>query len=496
MPGNLETADAFRQDFNQTLPLTANGRLSLDNVNGRIEIVGWNRNEVTIKALKHGKTKESVEAVKINVNSSPDEITIHTEQLSSKTGSSLNWSWFKNGKGNDAVVDYAIQVPQNARLKKISSINGRIVIEDVSGDIETSAVNGETQVQDAAGNLKLSSVNGPVKAQMASLGRGQSVSLDAVNGQLEATLPANANAEVSASTLNGGLSSEFPALVVKKEFPVGRHLQGTLGNGVARVKASTVNGSINFRQGKPAAPALPAFPPNSGADQTASQEIARLKLEHAEQEVNDAERRFSTGQMTEYELQKAKLACDIAAAEVKGDNVEVARLKLVGAESDLDVTGRKFSVGKATSHEYDQAKLARDEAAVYFRAAQKSGDKPAPTQSSSTNAATAAAKTWLATIDDGHYAESWTSASEYFRGAITQDKWVSALEGARKPLGSLVSREVKSVQLMTELPGAPDGQYVIMEFGTSFDAKKSAIETVTFLQEKGGQWRAAGYYIK
>jgi DUF4097 and DUF4098 domain-containing protein YvlB len=76
------------------------------------------------------------------------------------------------------------------------------------------------------------------------------VSLSTVNGHIEATLPANANAEVTASTINGGLSSELPALVVKKEFPVSSHLKGTLGSGGARVKASTVNGGIRFRRGQ------------------------------------------------------------------------------------------------------------------------------------------------------------------------------------------------------------------------------------------------------
>jgi hypothetical protein len=41
-------------------------------------------------------------------------------------------------------------------------------------------------------------------------------------------------------------------LIVKKEFPLGRHLKGTLGSGGASVKASTVNGGISFRRGKDA----------------------------------------------------------------------------------------------------------------------------------------------------------------------------------------------------------------------------------------------------
>ncbi len=107
-----------------------------------------------------------------------------------------------------------------------------------------------------------------------------------------------------------------------------------------------------------------------------------------------------------------------------------------------------------------------------------------------------AAKKWLALIDDGQYAENWTSASGYFRDAITQDKWVSALESARKPLSNVVSREVISAQRMTEMPGTPDGQYVMMQFDASFANKKAATETVTFMLEKDGQWKAAGYFIK
>jgi tRNA A-37 threonylcarbamoyl transferase component Bud32 len=235
--GNLLTKDEYQQDFNQTLPLTANGRLAIDNVNGRVEIHGWNQDTVAIKALKHGKTRDSVEKTQIRVEARADRITIHTREPE-------NWfGW------NKATVDYVLQVPQHARLANVSSVNGTVTIDGVAGNIEASSVNGRLQVQGAAGDLKLSTVNGQVDAQLVSLNSGQSVSLDAVNGHLEATLPVNASAEVTANTLNGGLSSEFPSLVVKKEFPVGRHLNGILGKGGAQVRASTVNGGISFRQG-------------------------------------------------------------------------------------------------------------------------------------------------------------------------------------------------------------------------------------------------------
>ena len=114
----------------------------------------------------------------------------------------------------------------------------------------------------------------------------------------------------------------------------------------------------------------------------------------------------------------------------------------------------------------------------------------------SEKAATAAAQAWLARIDSGSYATSWKEASGYFRGASTEKGWVDALTGVRKPLGNLVSRKLAKSQNAQSLPGAPDGNYVVMQFDTSFANKKSAVETVTFIEEKDGKWKAPGYYIK
>jgi hypothetical protein len=108
----------------------------------------------------------------------------------------------------------------------------------------------------------------------------------------------------------------------------------------------------------------------------------------------------------------------------------------------------------------------------------------------------AAAQKWLALIDAGNYSETWKEASAIFRGAVTEPGWENSMNTFRQPLGDLVSRKLKSAQHMTELPGAPDGQYVVMQFETSFANKKSAIETVTFMLEKDGQWKSAGYFIK
>jgi competence protein ComGC len=111
-------------------------------------------------------------------------------------------------------------------------------------------------------------------------------------------------------------------------------------------------------------------------------------------------------------------------------------------------------------------------------------------------AAVTAAQKWLAGIDAGDYAQSWLDASAHFQGAITQDNWVQALASVRKPMGKLEIRTVDSAVTETQLPGAPDGKYVVMQFATAFSGKNSATETVTFLLDADGTWKADGYYIK
>jgi serine/threonine protein kinase/Tfp pilus assembly protein PilF len=113
-----------------------------------------------------------------------------------------------------------------------------------------------------------------------------------------------------------------------------------------------------------------------------------------------------------------------------------------------------------------------------------------------TREAVSAAQKWLALIDRGNYSETWNEASAIFRGAVTEPGWENSMTTFRQPLGELISRKLKSAESMTELPGVPDGQYVVMQFETSFAGKKSTIETVTFMLEKDGQWKSAGYFIK
>jgi hypothetical protein len=107
-----------------------------------------------------------------------------------------------------------------------------------------------------------------------------------------------------------------------------------------------------------------------------------------------------------------------------------------------------------------------------------------------------AAERWLTLVDTGKYSESWQEAAEYFRNAVEPDQWEQMLQSVRTPLGKMISRKLKTKTYKTALPGTPDGQYVVIQFETSFQNKKSAIETATPMFDKDGRWRVSGYFIK
>ena len=46
------------------------------------------------------------------------------------------------------------------------------------------------------------------------------------------------------------------------------------------------------------------------------------------------------------------------------------------------------------------------------------------------------------------------------------------------------------------MPGGPDGAYVIVQFESEFEHKKSAVETVTPMLDERQVWRVSGYFIR
>lgn len=105
-------------------------------------------------------------------------------------------------------------------------------------------------------------------------------------------------------------------------------------------------------------------------------------------------------------------------------------------------------------------------------------------------------KAWLTLTDSGKYGESWDAAGSLFKSAVTRGAWEKAVGDVRGPLGAVKSRKLKSATYSKTIPGAPAGDYVIIEYETDFEKQAGTIETATAMLEKDGAWRVVGYFIR
>jgi hypothetical protein len=219
------------KEVNQSYPMQPGGSFELQNVNGSVEIQGWDRNEVEVHAVKTAKQKESdLERVYIDVDSKPDALSITTR--------------YPQNEGVEVSVDYTIHVPHGARLEHLGTINGTLRIAGVElvGDLHT--VNGNIEVFEAGGSVHARTTNGNVRLELAHLRDKNGPVAETTNGSLVLAVPSDTQADLEARCLNGNFYSELPIAMESSQKP--REIHGKLGHGGVPIHLRTVNGGIRL----------------------------------------------------------------------------------------------------------------------------------------------------------------------------------------------------------------------------------------------------------
>jgi hypothetical protein len=113
-----------------------------------------------------------------------------------------------------------------------------------------------------------------------------------------------------------------------------------------------------------------------------------------------------------------------------------------------------------------------------------------------TIAAIRAAENFLLLLDTGQYGQNWDTSASLFKKQMPKETWVQQIGDLLASVGMVKNRNIASAEYKTSLPGAPDGEYVVIHYRSSYAKKEEAVETVTPMLDKDGQWRVAGYYLK
>lgn len=223
--------NTVQEEFHQTYALEAQGRVTLENINGDVHITAWDRNEVKVDAITHAWSQDRLDDAKIVVDAEPGAINIHTTYPG------------QDDTEHPASVDYNVMVPRTARLDQIKLMNGTLEIAGVKGGVRASSIDGAIRTRNLSGDVRLATVSGRLEAMFDKLDATKSIFMNSVNGPIEVLLPMDARASFRADTVSGGISNDF-GRPVDRGHSLGRHLNASLKGGGTRIRVSNVNGSI------------------------------------------------------------------------------------------------------------------------------------------------------------------------------------------------------------------------------------------------------------
>ncbi|WP_169303015.1 DUF4097 family beta strand repeat-containing protein [Thalassotalea mangrovi] len=225
-------ADADKT-IEKTFDLSGKGELLVDNVNGNVEITGWDQNQISVKAIVTADDEEDLENVDVKMRQSGNRVSIETDYKE-------RGGWGSNNSGS---VEYLIQVPVTTDLSEIDLVNGALSVDGVRGELNADMVNGSIEASGLASNVEVDAVNGGIELTFADDAKNIDIEVETVNGGIRIHLPEEFGAKVDASTGNGSIRTEF-GLTGEKGKYYGTDLKGKFGDASSSLDLESVNGSI------------------------------------------------------------------------------------------------------------------------------------------------------------------------------------------------------------------------------------------------------------
>ena len=220
---------AITKEFNQSYPLQPGGSFELQNVNGTVEVQGWDHDTVQIHAVKTAKNKESdLDLVSIDVDAKAGAVSVATR--------------YPQNEGVEVAVEYIVRVPHSARLEHLATVNGTLRVSGIEAVEDLRTVNGNIEVYDGGGSVHARTTNGNLHLELLHVQDRNGAVAETTNGSVLLAVPADTQADLEARCLNGNFSSELPVTLESVQRP--REVHGKIGHGGVPLHLHTVNGGI------------------------------------------------------------------------------------------------------------------------------------------------------------------------------------------------------------------------------------------------------------
>ncbi len=217
-----------------TVPASG-ARIVIDEVrNGGLEVKGWSRDEVWVRACirTRADSQGQARALAQQVHIETSGLRIRAE--GPERDDDHQWS-----------VGFEVFVPHRSDLS-LGTRNGGIHVADVHGDIEFETRNGGVSLERLGGDVTGQTRNGGVSVDLVGdHWEGERLDVQTRNGGVKMAIPENYSAQVETETVNGPIKVEFPITV---QGEIGKRLSFRLGSGGGLVRAVTTNGGVTIRR--------------------------------------------------------------------------------------------------------------------------------------------------------------------------------------------------------------------------------------------------------
>ena len=225
-------------EWTRTYSLAKDGSVEVINVNGPIVVEAATGSQVEIRATRVARAKSDEDAREILNNAriseavAPDRVAVQTV-VTNRT----------SGRGRSVTVEYRVRVPAGLQVS-VKTENGGIGLYDVNARVTATLTNGGVRGSNVSGAVSAHVVNGGIVMDIVRV--TGPIALESVNGGIRLDIPADLNADVDASAVNGGVSLD-DGLKVQTSERTRTKIIGTLNGGGPRIAVTTVNGGVRLR---------------------------------------------------------------------------------------------------------------------------------------------------------------------------------------------------------------------------------------------------------
>ncbi len=237
---------AAQEEFRWNGDVDAGDWMSVQNINGDVEVIVTNGSQIELVATKRGDA-DNFDLVQIEVVEDRDGVFVcaiypSRRRSESQDCGSEEFDRSRHRGDVDVEVTFELRVPSSTQVRG-TTVNGDVIVSGTLVNAVTTTVNGDVEVS-SRGSLTATTVNGSVDARIEGSELEGPVTLTTVNGSITLDVNDNINADVEARWVSGGLRTELPLTVRGR---MSRSARGQLGSGGPEVTLSTVNGRIEIR---------------------------------------------------------------------------------------------------------------------------------------------------------------------------------------------------------------------------------------------------------